>query len=88
MSDTENAGLAPAMQREALAKPVDVVIGTPQKIAQHAQAGNLYYGDVQVREQRALLYETVGQLGRHASDGGGPTTHTLMHRCSASFCSL
>ena len=37
------------MQREALAKPLDIVIGTPQKIAQHAEAGNLFYGDVQAR---------------------------------------
>ena len=48
------AGLAPAVQREALAKPLDIVIGTPQKIAQHAEAGNLFYGDVQARHCRQM----------------------------------
>ena len=43
-----HVGLSPSQQRDALAKPVDLVIGTPQKVAQHAEAGNLFYGDVQV----------------------------------------
>ena len=42
------AGLSPGLQRDALAKPVDLIIGTPQKVAQHAESGNLFYGDVQV----------------------------------------
>ena len=43
------------MQRDALAKPVDLIIGTPQKVAQHAEAGNLFYGDVQVLLPLLLL---------------------------------
>lgn len=29
--------------------PQDIVIATPQRIASHAEKGNLFYGDVQAR---------------------------------------
>lgn len=34
-------------QKAALGKGVDVAIGTPARVVQHARAGNLYYGDVE-----------------------------------------
>ena len=32
------------MQAKQLAQPVDVLIGTPQRLLQHAERGNLFYG--------------------------------------------
>jgi superfamily II DNA/RNA helicase len=37
-----------AAQKAALSRGVDVLIGTPGKIVQHAEKGNLYYGDVEL----------------------------------------
>lgn len=37
-----------AQQKAALEKPLDIVVGTPQKVVQHAQAGHMFYGDVQL----------------------------------------
>lgn len=34
-------------QREALAQPLDILVGTPQKLVQHAEKGHLAWGDVQ-----------------------------------------
>jgi superfamily II DNA/RNA helicase len=34
-------------QREMLAKPMDIVVGTPTRVVQHAKEGNLYYGDIE-----------------------------------------
>lgn len=42
------AGGTFAQQAEALAAPVDILVGTPGKVAQHAAKGNLFYGDVQL----------------------------------------
>ena len=36
-----------AQQTAALAGPLDILIGTPQKVVQHADQGHLFYGDVQ-----------------------------------------
>ena len=36
-----------AQQAAALATPLDIVVATPQKLLQHAEQGNVYYGDVQ-----------------------------------------
>lgn len=33
-------------QKALLDKPLDILIGTPARITQHAQRGNVYYGDV------------------------------------------
>ena len=35
-------------QAESLALPLDIVVGTPQRVMQHADKGNLFYGDVEV----------------------------------------
>lgn len=43
-----NGGRQMSQQVEALAMPQDIVIATPQRIASHAEKGNLFYGDVQV----------------------------------------
>ncbi len=42
------AGGTFGQQAEALAAPLDVLVGTPGKVAQHAAKGNLFYGDVQL----------------------------------------
>lgn len=42
------AGGTFAQQAEALAAPLDILVGTPGKVAQHAAKGNLFYGDVQL----------------------------------------
>ena len=36
-----------AQQAASLAAPLDILVATPQKVLQHAQKGNLFYGDVQ-----------------------------------------
>jgi len=35
-------------QRAALDRPVDILVGTPSRVVQHASKGSLYYGDVEV----------------------------------------
>ena len=35
------------IQKAALGKGIDVAIGTPARVVQHARAGNLFYGDVE-----------------------------------------
>lgn len=34
-------------QKDSLAQPLDILVGTPQKLVQHAEKGHLYWGDVQ-----------------------------------------
>lgn len=34
-------------QRDQLAKPLDILVGTPTRVVQHAKEGNLFYGDVE-----------------------------------------
>ncbi len=34
-------------QKEALTQPLDILVGTPQKLVQHAEKGHLFWGDVQ-----------------------------------------
>ena len=43
---TGGADMTMGVQKAALGKGVDVAIGTPARVVQHARAGNLYYGDV------------------------------------------
>ena len=52
------AGGTFAQQAEALAAPLDILVGTPGKVAQHAAKGNLFYGDVQL-VRRALLWPYI-----------------------------
>jgi len=42
------AGGTFAQQADSLAAPLDILVGTPGKVAQHAGRGNLFYGDVQL----------------------------------------
>lgn len=37
-----------SQQKAALDRPLDILVGTPQKVWQHVQAGNMHFGDVQV----------------------------------------
>jgi superfamily II DNA/RNA helicase len=69
----------PANERAALDRPIDVLVGTPRRVAQHAAAGRVFYGDVQVvvldeadtmldegfgPEVRAVLAAVRGKPGR------------------------
>ena len=42
-----HAGGTYAQQATTLANPLDILVATPQKLLQHAEKGNVYYGDVQ-----------------------------------------
>ncbi|KAK9915806.1 hypothetical protein WJX75_004286 [Coccomyxa subellipsoidea] len=42
-----NGGGSMGQQKESLAQPLDILVGTPQKLVQHAEKGHLYWGDVQ-----------------------------------------
>ena len=35
-------------QASLLEAPIDILVGTPQKVTQHAEKGHLFYGDVEV----------------------------------------
>ncbi|KAK9795517.1 hypothetical protein WJX73_003999 [Symbiochloris irregularis] len=43
-----NGGRTAAQQAKALDAPMDIVVGTPQRVMHHSQLGNLFYGDVEV----------------------------------------
>ncbi|PSC71941.1 DEAD-box ATP-dependent RNA helicase 39 [Micractinium conductrix] len=43
-----NGGSDMGGQREQLERPLDVLVGTPQRVMQHAEKSHLYYGDVEV----------------------------------------
>lgn len=47
-SSVVNGGGDMGGQREALERPLDVLVGTPQRVMQHAEKSHLYYGDVEV----------------------------------------
>ena len=42
-----HAGGTYAQQATSLANPLDILVATPQKLLQHAEKGNVFYGDVQ-----------------------------------------
>lgn len=42
-----NGGGTYAQQATSLANPLDILVATPQKLLQHAEKGNVFYGDVQ-----------------------------------------
>ena len=54
-----------AQQAASLAAPLDILVATPQKVLQHAQKGNLFYGDV----QWLVLDEADTMLDRWAVTG-------------------
>ncbi|PRW05784.1 DEAD-box ATP-dependent RNA helicase 39 [Chlorella sorokiniana] len=43
-----NGGGDMGSQREQLERPLDVLVGTPQRVMQHAEKSHVYYGDVEV----------------------------------------
>lgn len=43
-----NTGGSWEQQAKQLGQPIDVLIGTPQRILQHAERGNLFYGDIKL----------------------------------------
>lgn len=59
-----------ATQKAALGKGVDVLIGTPSKVVQHADKGNLFYGDVEV----VVLDEADTMMDR----GFGPEVEKIL----------
>eukprot|EP00889_Picochlorum_renovo_P001014 jgi/Picre1/28044/NNA_001004.t1 len=59
-----------ATQKAALGKGVDVLIGTPSKVVQHAEKGNLFYGDVEV----VVLDEADTMMDR----GFGPEVEKIL----------
>ena len=44
---SSNTGGTFGQQGQILAQPLDILVGTPQKLMQHAEKGNLFWGDVQ-----------------------------------------
>ena len=54
-----------AQQAACLAAPLDILVATPQKVLQHAEKGNLFYGDV----QWLVLDEADTMLDRWAVTG-------------------
>jgi superfamily II DNA/RNA helicase len=63
------AGDFPA-QKAALDRPLDLLVATPARVAQHADKGNLYYGDVDV----VVLDEADTMLDR----GFGPEVESIL----------
>ena len=59
-----------AQQTAALAGPLDILVGTPQKVAQHAAQGHLFYGDVRF----VVLDEADTMFDR----GFGPEVRALL----------
>lgn len=57
-------------QKAALDRTVDVLVGTPMRVAQHAQKGNVFYGDVEV----VVLDEADTMLDR----GFGPEVAAIL----------
>lgn len=67
--------LAPAggtfgQQSQMLAQPLDILIGTPQKLMQHAEKGNLYWGDVQ--------YVVLDEADTMFDKGFGPEVRAVL----------
>ena len=59
-----------ATQKAALGKGVDLLIGTPGKVVQHAERGNVFYGDVEV----VVLDEADTMMDR----GFGPEVEKIL----------
>ena len=59
-----------AQQAAALATPLDILIATPQKLLQHAEKGNVYYGDVQ--------YVVLDEADTMFDRGFGPEVEKLL----------
>ena len=57
-------------QRAAMDRPLDVLIATPARVAQHAERGNVFYGDVEV----VVLDEADTMMDR----GFGPEVEAIL----------
>ena len=64
------AGGTYAQQAAALATPLDILVATPQKLLQHAEKGNVYYGDVQ--------YVVLDEADTMFDRGFGPEVEKLL----------
>ncbi len=57
-------------QKEALERPLDILVGTPQKLVQHAEKGHLYWGDVQ--------YVVLDEADTMFDKGFGPEVRAVL----------
>lgn len=59
-----------AQQAAALASPLDILVATPQKLLQHAEKGNVFYGDVQ--------YVVLDEADTMFDRGFGPEVESVL----------
>ena len=65
-----SAGGTFGQQAQTLAQPLDILIGTPQKLMQHAEKGNLFWGDVQ--------YVVLDEADTMFDKGFGPEVRAVL----------
>ncbi|EIE27092.1 DEAD-domain-containing protein [Coccomyxa subellipsoidea C-169] len=65
-----NGGGSMGQQKEALERPLDILVGTPQKLVQHAEKGHLYWGDVQ--------YVVLDEADTMFDKGFGPEVRAVL----------
>lgn len=68
--DMSSAGGTFGQQAQTLAQPLDILIGTPQKLMQHAEKGNLFWGDVQ--------YVVMDEADTMFDKGFGPEVRAVL----------
>ena len=68
--DAPSAGGTFGQQALTLAQPLDILIGTPQKLMQHAEKGNLFWGDVQ--------YVVMDEADTMFDKGFGPEVRAVL----------
>lgn len=73
-----------ASQKAALARGVDLLIGTPGKVVQHSDKGNFYYGDVEV----VVLDEADTMLDRGFGQEVEKILHAIQHKPQRARCVL
>jgi superfamily II DNA/RNA helicase len=66
-----SVGGSQAQQAAALATPLDILVGTPQKIVQQAEKGHLFFGDVQ--------YVVLDEADTMFDKGFGPEVRALLN---------
>lgn len=59
-----------AQQAAALASPLDILVATPQKLLQHAEKGNVFYGDIQ--------YVVLDEADTMFDRGFGPEVESVL----------
>ena len=65
-----NAGGTFGQQGQILAQPLDILVGTPQKLMQHAERSNLFWGDVQ--------YVVLDEADTMFDKGFGPEVRAVL----------